>query len=386
MTYPDNADHGARFNELCQQARDESQAFEAQRQLSPDFARAMANENLFRLFAPKDIGGPEESLISGLSKIETLARNDAASGWVSMIGSTASLMAAYLDQATAQHVFGGEAKVYCGIFAPHGRAYVDGDDIILSGRWAWASGSANADWIGLGAMVQDNQDAPPEQAQMQIIMVPREYLIFHDTWHTIGLRASSSGDIEVQNARLPKSYACTIINNAPRISAPLYQLPYFGFLALGVAACALGNAQSCLQSFKTLAMEKIPASSSRRLADQGRVHIAYAQALASYHAARAFYVRTVEGLWASAQTQSAPFSPEARAELRMAATHATQTCVHVVRTIYDLAGGSSVYDENIIQKHLRDAETMTQHMITGSQTYELVGRVAMGGYAPHMQL
>jgi len=58
----------------------------------------------------------------------------------------------------------------------------------------------------------------------------------------------------------------------------------------------------------------------------------------------------------------------------------------VVRTIHDLAGGTSVYLQSPIQRRLRDAETMTQHMISNAGTYELVGRVMLGGYHESMQL
>ena len=386
MSYLDHMSHGPRFDALCQQAASESLVFEAQRKLSPDYARALAYENMFRLFAPKDAGGPAESLPIGLHKIETLAGFDAASAWVSMIGSTASLTGAFLDQSAARTVFGGEAAINCGIFAPNGRAYEDGDDVILTGRWAWASGSANADWIGLGALLLDGPSGPLETAKMRLVMVPREHLIFHDTWHTLGLCATSSGDVEVRNARIPKAYMCSIIGNQPRIDAPLYRLPYFGFLALGVAACALGNAYSCLQDFESLAIEKTPSASSRPLAEQGRVQMSYAEAMAGYKAARAFYATTIDITWERAQADGGTFSPDQRAELRLAATYAVRTCADVVRSIYDLAGGSSVYNANIIQKRLRDAETMTQHMIAAAQTYELVGRVALGGYTPNMQL
>ena len=51
-----------------------------------------------------------------------------------------------------------------------------------------------------------------------------------------------------------------------------------------------------------------------------------------------------------------------------------------------MAGGSAVYQSNPIQKRLRDAETMTQHMITASASFEMIGRVLFGDYQPHMQL
>ena len=55
--------------------------------------------------------------------------------------------------------------------------------------------------------------------------------------------------------------------------------------------------------------------------------------------------------------------------------------VAVVRAAHDIAGGTSVYKQ---LQRLRDAETMTQHMIANATTYELAGRVA-GRYAS-MQL
>ena len=60
--------------------------------------------------------------------------------------------------------------------------------------------------------------------------------------------------------------------------------------------------------------------------------------------------------------------------------------VSVVRAAHDIAGGTSVYKTSAIQRRLRDAETMTQHMIANANTYELFGRVLLGGYHETMQL
>jgi alkylation response protein AidB-like acyl-CoA dehydrogenase len=79
-------------------------------------------------------------------------------------------------------------------------------------------------------------------------------------------------------------------------------------------------------------------------------------------------------------------TPEKRADLRLVSTHAVRQSVAVVRIIHDLAGGTSVYLSSPIQRRLRDAETMTQHMIASASTYELVGRVMLGGYHETMQL
>ena len=79
-------------------------------------------------------------------------------------------------------------------------------------------------------------------------------------------------------------------------------------------------------------------------------------------------------------------TPERRADLRLISTHAVRRGVSVVRAAHDIAGGTSVYKTSAIQRRLRDAETMTQHMIANANTYELFGRVLLGGYHETMQL
>ncbi len=372
------------FTALCEQARALSEDIEAARQLPADFARALAKAGMFRLFTPHIIGGLELSPPEGLHLIETLALHDAATAWNAMICTTSAIGSAYMEQDIARQIFGGEETITCGIFAPTGRALKDGNDYIVSGRWQWGSGSANADWIGLGAFIIDTPDDAPNPATHTLFMVPRKAVIFHDTWHTLGLAGSSSGDVEVKNLRVPKNHGYQI-NAKPWAQGTLYKFPYFTFLATGIGAVALGNAAAAIRAFEQFVQQKKAQGASRSLAETGRVQSGFAQAQAGYHAAHAFYWAALEKIWDMAQTQN-QISPEDRAHLRLACTHAVRQCADVVRMIHDLAGGTSVYKTSPIQRQLRDAQTMTQHMMTGLASYEMVGRVLLGGFNPSMNL
>ena len=101
--------------------------------------------------------------------------------------------------------------------------------------------------------------------------------------------------------------------------------------------------------------------------------------------ADAFYWQVLENVWQQV-TNATDITPEARADLRLISTFAVRTCLQVVRTAHDIAGGTSVYKNHPLQRRLRDAETMSQHMITNASTFELVGRVRLGGFHPKMQL
>jgi alkylation response protein AidB-like acyl-CoA dehydrogenase len=373
------------FQELCQQAGARAHEFEAARQVTGDFARQLAAADMFRLFAPREMGGAEFDLPAGLARLEDLAKYDAACAWISMIGATTSQLGASLSPRVGKIIFGGEAPICCGVFAPTGKAWPDDDGYRVAGRWAWASGSANADWILLGVFLGADRDSAPDPKQMRFAALPRMALIFHDTWHSLGLRATSSGDVEVDGYKIPSDQLIDLASAQPQSDSPLYRLPYFGFLALGVAACALGNAAGCVREFETLAANKTPRASSRPLGQQGRIQAQYAETLASLRAARALFAASAEAVWASACAAN-ELAPSLRADTRLAATHAVQQSCAAIRSLHDMAGGSAVYQSNPIQKRLRDAETMTQHMITASASFEMIGRVLFGDYQPHMQL
>lgn len=373
------------FTPSWQAAQNAAEATERNRKLAPELARDLAAAGMFKLFVPSEIGGLELSPVEGNRLIYELARHDASSAWVSMIGSTAALGAAFIAPEISADMFAAPARITCGIFAPNGRAVKNGDTYRVSGRWAWASGSANADYIGLGCLEVDAAGAPLPERPPRLVMVPREEIIFHDTWHTIGLCGTSSGDVELDNVEIPVAHSYTISAQKPWSDSALYKMPYFGFLATGVAAVALGNAQAALHDIHELALQKTPAGHSRALAEKSSVQSALAEAEAQLRSADAFYWQVLENIW-HAVTHGADITPAARADLRLISTFAVRTSLQVIRTAHDIAGGSSVYKDLPLQRRLRDAETMSQHMITNAATFELVGRVKLGGFHPKMQL
>ncbi len=373
-----------RFGDLCAEVVALADEIEATRQLPKELARALADYGLMTMFVPHKIGGGEWDAPKGMAHLQKLAEADAASAWVCMIGSTAALGAAYIDPAISADMFAASGRITCGIFAPNGRAVREGDDFVANGRWAWASGSANADYIGLGCMILERADDKPDASQTRLLMAPREAVVFHDTWHTIGLCGSSSGDVELRDARIPVAHSYGI-SETPWAEGPLYRLPYFGFLAVGIGAVALGNARAAIDDFKLLAMAKKSSGSSRGLNEMGRIQNGLACAEADWGAAHAFYWTTLNALWQEMLSGGA-LTVGKKADLRLVCTHAVRQCANVIRGVHDMAGGTSVYRTSTIQRRLRDAETMTQHIMTGPATYEMIGRVMLGGHHDGMML
>ena len=342
---------------------------ESRRRLPADLAAQIAAAGLFRMAVPRDLGGAEAPPADILAALEILGRADAATGWCTMIAGTTALAAAWLPGHHARTIFADPAAITGGVFAPMGSAVPDRDDYLVSGRWAWASGSANCQWLVGGAMVAGT-------TTHRMMFMPASEITLVDTWDTLGMRGTGSGDMVADKVRVPRDRSVSFITDTPRHPGALYKFPPFGLLALGIAAVASGNALAALDDFRSLATTKKAGGSSRSLAERGTVQADYARAEASLHAARALAETTVSKAWHEVQT--AALTLDTRARLRLAATHLTRTAADVTRTAYDLAGGTAVYASHPLQRRLRDAHVATQHMMIAPPTYELAGRVLLG--------
>ena len=179
----------------------------------------------------------------------------------------------------------------------------------------------------------------------------------------------------MSSLRVPANHAVSY--DAPVARGPLYAFPFFGLLALGIAAVALGNARAAIDDLVTLAGGKQPQGSRRTLAERGSAQATLALAEASLRSARAFFYQAVDEAWQLAR-DTGVIGMDHRAALRLAATHATRTSADVTRSMYDLGGGSSVFLSQPLQRRFRDAHVATQHLMVAPPTYELIGRVLMG--------
>ncbi len=357
-----------------------SEEIEAARRLPADLAATLASAGLFRIALPASLGGLELPPAEIVETIEAMAMADASVGWCLMIGATTTLTAAYLPHALAAEMFADPDIITGGVFAPMGKAVVEGDHYRVSGRWQWASGSANCGWLLGGAQVFENGELrklPSGAPDHRMMIFPRADVELIDTWHSAGLKGTGSGDISVTDVRVPLARSTSLIVDKPVETGALYVFPAFGLLALGIAGVASGNARAALDTVKTmLAGKKLPGG-QRTAADRQTVQAGVAQAEADLRAARALLFDTIGSAWQMAGT-TGDMDIMTRAHLRLAATHMVRTAADVTRQAYDLGGGASVFLSNSLQRRFRDAHTMTQHMMVSPATYELAGRVLLG--------
>jgi alkylation response protein AidB-like acyl-CoA dehydrogenase len=361
--------------------RARAEAMDLARRLPADLAKELARKGFFRMVLPTELGGLEMRPVDMIAVIAALAESNASAAWCVMIGATTALNAAYLPEVHARRIWADPDVITGGVFAPRGQAVREGDELVVTGRWPWGSGSANCDWLVGGALVK----GPDGAMQARMIWFSREQVELIDTWRTLGMRGTGSGDIAVSQARVPADRSVSLSEDKARIERPLYAFPAFGLLALSVASVALGNARGAIDDFMDLAVRKVPTGSRRPLAEKATTQLEFAQAEARLRAAHAGLADATGAAWDLAVATGA-LDLRSRAHLRLAAAHAARESAAVVRTLHDLAGGTSVYDDCPLQRRFRDAHVATQHIMVAPGAQELAGRALLGVAGDYGQL
>lgn len=345
------------------------------RRLPGSTVEALVAAGLMRLCVPSAYGGPEANPMELVEAIEAVAAVDGATGWCVMIASTTSSMSMFLPPEWAREIYGDPSTVTGGVYAPNGTAVLAGegdtgaDGWLVSGRWAWGSGTEHCRWITGGTRTPDGA--------FHLMFLDAADVTFHDTWHAVGMRGSGSLDFSVDGAFVPAGRSVLPGVGRPTIECALAAFPNYSLLAAWVAAVSLGIARHALDELTDLAQGKRPLFSSRTLAQSGSVQAELAKAEGQVRAARAFLLGELAEAWDTALAGGRVDVP-VRARIRLACVHAATACAQATDVAYTLAGGTSVSTSSPLQRYLRDAHVATQHLMVSPRLLETLGRLQLG--------
>jgi indole-3-acetate monooxygenase len=356
-----------RAREIADLARGMADQIDSDRRLPAELVGVLRDSGLLRAGAPVEVDALELPAGTALRCAEEVARGDASAGWCVSIAITSSLLVAYLPPASRDELFGDGRGVAAGVFSPSGKARRVSGGVVVSGRWAFCSGITHADVLFAGCVLEDRP---------AVVALTTDQLQILDTWHTLGLRGTGSHDTVADEVFVPNQRLFSLFDG-PVIDRPLYRFPQFGFFAACITAAAMGNARAAIDNFVELAVAKKGAASSRTLAERSTIQGAVAEAESALEAARAGYYQAIDAAWQASQ-DGPPVPLEARTRVRLAATHGVRVAADVVRTMYDLAGSSAIYDGAPLQRRFRDAFTATAHFQVNEASRELPGRILLG--------
>lgn len=365
---------------LVPMIRSAADEIDAQRELPRPLFETLADAGMFHLAVPRAIGGGEIDLPTYTQVIEELGKADASTAWCINQGAIYATYAARMPREIARQIWIDPPRaVVSNTPAATARAIVVPGGYRVTGRQGFSTGCRHATWLAAHAQVIENgeirlEDGQPETRYLFVPVAEGELL---DTWHVRGMRGTGTHHFAVNDVFVPGER--TVLSaTAPLLEpGPLYRIPRTLLFASGDASVALGMARTCLETFTELAGAKTPRAMPGLLREQSMVQVNVGQAEAYLRSGKAFLSEAVRETW-SQVTSTGTLTLDQRATLRLAATHALRLAVQIVDILYNAAGATAVYEENLLQRHFQDVHVISQHMQSRLAHYELVGRHWLG--------
>ena len=347
--------------------------FDADRRLPRQLVDALHAAGLFRMWLPRALGGAELPPLEFLHVIEELSRQDGSVGWCTVIPAGYARLSGALEQDVARMIFGTGKGLLVGTLNPTGTATSVPGGYRVTGRWSYGSFIGYGDWVLGNCRI----DSSP---QFRLCLFPRADVEVFDIWHVGGLRATGSNDYQVTDVFVPEQHTIPLVDfqPPPRRPGPLYAVPMTSTFVSCIATVALGIARAAIESLIAIGADKKTAGSPTVLRDKPMAQADLARAEALLGAGRAYLFSELRSMWDDAVAGRA-VSLSARAAVRLAACHATQCAIQAVDTVYQSAGGAALFQDNRLERCLRDVHVAGQHVAVNlPANLEPVGRVLFG--------
>jgi two-component flavin-dependent monooxygenase len=237
----------------------------------------IAHSGLLRHFVPEDLGGADGRLTDTLAPLIRLGRADPSTGWCASLMTSAVRMATHLPAAGQRDLWAaGPDAMIAATLRPAGTATPADGGWMLDGRWLYVSGITHCRWALLSTTSGDEQ---------RFMLVPQKECAIHDTWNAIGLRATGTHTVLVEQVFVPTSHSFTRRQLMQGQHATGRPVPHEAVFGLFFAAPLLGAAYGMLETWRQLARTRRgSAHSTSRELGQSVGYLGAAEALLSHAA------------------------------------------------------------------------------------------------------
>jgi alkylation response protein AidB-like acyl-CoA dehydrogenase len=336
---------------------------------------------LCRMFLPRAVDGDELEPWLYLGAVEEISRHDGSVGWNVFVANSSALIAPFLTPDTMQAIYGDPRAIVAWGPPNESKAIAVPGGYRVSGRWSFASGCRQANWMGAHCHVVEPDGSLRLNAAgrptVRTLLAPVSQTTLIDTWNVIGMRGTASDSYALNDVFVPEAFSSTREDPSQRrLPGRLYAFPMQGLYAVGVAGVAFGIARAMLDEFEALAQRKTPRNLIR-LADNAVVQSNVAQMEARLGAARAYLADTLSSIWETADDMAIIEVP-ARARVRLACAFAIQTAEAVADYAYKAAGTDAIFLGTAFERRFRDIHTLSQQIQSRTAHFESVGQILLG--------
>jgi len=371
-----DAEFVARLAERAQEA-------ERLRRLPQSTVEDLIASGFTDLLRPARFGGRQAEFPAILDPVRRMAHGCASSAWTLGFYALHNWMLALFGERAQEDAFATRPFLAPAPLAPTGRGVPSGDGIRLTGRWSWATGVMDGNWIIVGALCGPEDDVAAIYPALALMPIDEIQIV--DVWHTDGMRATGSNDVVITDAFVPEHRLVRVADiyagTAPGAAlhdANTYRWPMVPALALLAAMPALGSAERVAEIFAERLGQRVLAYEGVSQKDKPIAQARLGEARVRLRALRGLLADTVGGIETMVASGD-PVPRPVRAEARLAAAHIVHESRAVIADLLEASGASAHFADNPLQRMKRDVDVLAGHVVFDYDTSrELVGALTLG--------
>lgn len=352
-------------DEMLDNIRTGAPEYQKLRHIPQDVVDQFKALGVYRAFVPERFGGDAKSPAEFCRLIEDISTADGSAGWVASFGVSAAYLGS-LPQETFARIFSENPDtVFAGaMFPPQPAKTVDGG-YQVRGQWQWASGVMGSDIVGAGIKVEGNNTKLP-----LIAVMPRSEVEVVDTWNTVGLSATGSHDIKVNDVVVAPEMTF-VRGGKPTMDDRIFRYPSMALASQVLAVVALGAARANLQFIHDTASRQSVTGAPKPGA-RPYLQTEYAKARGVYLGAQSLFYDTLEEAWEEL-AHSETVSRDTHIRLRMVASKAAKDGAEAARMAFTLGGSTAIEVGHPLVRNMLDSAGVAQHAFLSEGTWTGAG-------------
>ena len=360
-TIPTQEELISRIEALLPGFRERSREAEQNRRLADETVQEMREAGVHKIMQPKRFGGYELGIGTAAECIRTIATACGSAGWVANLFMLHNWQMSLFPIEAQEEYWADSHDEVCSTasFAPFSELEEVDGGYRLSGRWKFSSGCDFASWFMI---------MKPAKCCLDWMLVKRDELTIEDDWFVSGLSGTGSKDLILDKVFIPSH---RVVRNEDLMAGttpggkahgiPLARLPFSLAAIWGIPAALVGMGEGMAEAVRQTLVGKKALFTGETQVERVANQIRLTEALTDIHAARLVMRHRLAEIMEWGEAGGPPSMLDMFSSHRDA-SYVARTIGKAANTLSQMAGATSVYLGNPIQRFFRDINVGVTHV------------------------
>lgn len=214
-----------------------------------DILELIYEHQLFKLFTAKELGGKDLDLLEGIKVFQQMSALDGNFGWLVTIGTGGNAFIPTLNKEVCEKIFSPRNAVIAGSGYPTGTAVKIDGGYRVTGQWKYCSGADYATTFTMNCFVENEGIRTDEIVSCSVNRYQVEVL---NDWRAMGLKATASHTIRVQNVWIPLEETFQLGTIKNKYESAVHSFPFGTFAEASFLSVCLGITENFLEEIAIL--------------------------------------------------------------------------------------------------------------------------------------